>query len=549
MRFPDRSVRRTAWCMLALALLPIALRLALLRRSPVPTPDGADDFAYVLLADTLRHGRLANPMHPLRQFFEAVFILQEPSYSSIFPLGQGLVIAIGWIAFGHPWAGVLLSCGAFCALCYWMLRGWVSPGWALAGGLLAAMQFGPLCQWTNLYWGGFVSAIAGCLVFGAIPRLDSPSKLPPLVLGAGLGLQLLTRPFEFVLLCLCAAPFLRLRWRRALPAGAILAPAIGLMLLHNHAVTHSWLTTPYQLSQYEYGIPASFTVQPNPMPHRELTPEQELDYRAQCLMHGDGPDTVVTYAARWVERLRFYRFFFYLPLLAAVPAFLPSLRERRYRRVAVTILIFSLGTNFYPYFYPHYIAAITCLFVLISVVALERLSRWRRAGVLVFGLCAAEFLFWYGLHAFAPDRILNTAGQYETWDFINHGDGDGRIAINRQLARAPGEQLVFVHYSPQHAFREWIHNDADIDRARVVWAADLGADIDEFLRHYYPGRTPWLVEPDHDPPSLIRYPVPAAPQTEPPAAPQPGKAAPPPLEFEEGPVNNPGAVQEMRRKR
>src|SRR5579872_3225414 len=201
-----RFAERTSVCMLALAILPVLLRLALLGRCPVPTPDGADDFAYTLLADTLRHFRMANPMHPMRQFFEAVFILQEPVYSSIFPLGQGLVLALGWILFGHPWAGVLLSCGAFCGLCYWMLRGWVSSGWALAGGLLAVMQFGPLCQWTNLYWGGFVSAAAGCLVFGAVPRLGSQLRLPALLLGAGLGLQLLTRPFEFVLLCICLAP-------------------------------------------------------------------------------------------------------------------------------------------------------------------------------------------------------------------------------------------------------------------------------------------------------------------------------------------------------
>ena len=69
--------------------VPVILRLALLGHAPVPAPVGSDDFSYWLLADTLRHFRLANPMHPLRQFFEAMFVLQQPTYSSIFPMGQG----------------------------------------------------------------------------------------------------------------------------------------------------------------------------------------------------------------------------------------------------------------------------------------------------------------------------------------------------------------------------------------------------------------------------------------------------------------------------
>src|SRR5215468_4254128 len=84
----SRLARQTGWSMLALAALSVVLRLALLSHAPVPTPVGSDDFSYLLAADTIAHGRLANPMHPLREFFESIFVLQEPSYSSIFPLGQ-----------------------------------------------------------------------------------------------------------------------------------------------------------------------------------------------------------------------------------------------------------------------------------------------------------------------------------------------------------------------------------------------------------------------------------------------------------------------------
>ena len=191
----------TRWCMLALAILPVALRLAMLAQSPVPTPNGSDEFSHLLVADTLRHFRLANPPHLLHQFFETIFVLQEPTYSSIFPIGQGMALALGRMMFGLPWAGVLFSVAALSALCYWMLRAWITPGWALVGGLLTVIQFGPLRYWMNTYWGGAVPAVAGCLVFGSLPRLRAGWRTrDALFLGAGIGIQLLTRPFECVLL-------------------------------------------------------------------------------------------------------------------------------------------------------------------------------------------------------------------------------------------------------------------------------------------------------------------------------------------------------------
>src|SRR5579872_6645423 len=123
-----RLADKAGWCMLLLAVLPVALRLALIPHHPVPTPDIYDEFGHLLVADTLRHFRLANPPLPHPEFFETFFVLQQPTYSSIYPIGQGAALAIGWTLFGFPWAGVLLSTAAFCALSYWMLRGWTTPG-------------------------------------------------------------------------------------------------------------------------------------------------------------------------------------------------------------------------------------------------------------------------------------------------------------------------------------------------------------------------------------------------------------------------------------
>jgi len=234
--------------MLALFILPIALRFAMVRVHPIPTPLGIDDFSYVLLGDLLAHFRFSNPTHPMHQFFETLFVLQQPRYASIYPLGQGIAIAIGQTIFGNPWAGVALSTGAFCVGCYWMLRGWSSPGWALLAGVYAALQFGALSQWMNSFWGGAVPATAGCLVYGALPRLhETGRRRYAILLGAGIGLHALSRPYETIFVVLSVilffAPALRKRVEimPAVRAAAWISisalPALGLILLQNHSVT------------------------------------------------------------------------------------------------------------------------------------------------------------------------------------------------------------------------------------------------------------------------------------------------------------------------
>jgi hypothetical protein len=126
----------------------------------------------------------------------------------------------------------------------------------------------------------------------------------------------------------------------------------------------------------------------------------------------------------------------------------------------------------------------------------------RDAARLIFFLSIAHFLFWYGVHAMGDE---GTVFQYETWDAINHGDPGGRMAVNSRLAALSGEQLVFVRYYRQHTFDEWVYNPAGIDRARVVWARDLGASENQTLLRYYPRRTAWLLEPDFRPPRLTAY--------------------------------------------
>ena len=509
--FAEALAQRTAWCMLFLFVLPIVLRLALVPHHPIPSPDVYDEFGHLLVADTLLHFRLANPPHPLHQFFETFFVLQQPTYSSIYPIGQGLALALGQLIFSTPWAGVVLSTAAFCSLCYWMLRGWTTPSWSLLGGLLAVFEFGPLSQWMNSYWGGSLAAAGGCLVFGALPRLRArPNLQDAALLGVGLSINLLTRPYESIFLILSATLFFLpdLRKPAALMKPLVvivlcLIPAIGITALQNRRVTGSWTTLPYTLSQYQYGVPAALTFQSKPAPHFDLTPQQRLEYQTQLAFQAT-PETLQSYLLRLEYRVRFYRFFFLPPLLLTLPFFLAATREYRFAWVALTLLLFALGINFFPAFQFHYLAAVTCLFVLASITGLQQLDRLStEAARFIIFLCIAYFAFWYTMHIFDTRGFSLAVRQYETWDGLNHRNPDRRIQVNRDLAQIPGKLLIFVHYSPQHIFQdEWVYNAADIDHARIVWARDLGPVENEKLRKYYSDRSVWLLEPDFPVPRL-----------------------------------------------
>ncbi|MDQ6705485.1 MAG: hypothetical protein M3Z85_05920, partial [Acidobacteriota bacterium] len=446
-----RAGQRRRLTIVLAALLPAAIRLALLPVLPVPVPQAHDEFSYLLAADTFVHGRLANPALPVPDFFESIHILVRPSYASIYPPAQGFVLAIGKLTTGSAWAGVLLSVAIMTASVCWMLQGWVSPSLALVGTGLLILRLDVFSYWTNSYWGGAVAASGGALILGALPRLaERRSVTGSILLGTGIAILANSRPFEgavFTALASCLALY---KFRRM----AILWPAIAIPLLtvafigyYSFRITGHPLLPPYLLYRGTTAIAPHFTfLAPRSVPAhwdyavlRDFYLSEMHDYE----MARARP--VLTALANAQVYWRFYiGVLFSLPLVAAF-------RDRRARLlIGLLAAFFLIALAPQVWHSPHYAAPATGLVFLIITLGMNCLrgcTVWRRriGPWLTRTLVMASVIFMLrvgGVHA-----ARDPGSRWSGW--ANRAGGFDREPVLLQLASG-GRHLIVVRYGPRH---------------------------------------------------------------------------------------------------
>jgi len=516
-RFGSRLAERKRLCVVLLATTAVVLRIGLLGVIPMPIPEIADEFSYLLAADTFTHGRLTNTPHPMSTYLDTLHVNQHPTYMSIYPPAQGAALALGELL-GHPWIGVLLSVSAMTGAVLWALQAWFPSRWALLGGILVLFRVALFSYWINSYWGGAVAAIGGALVFGALPRIMlSHRARDAVILGLGTAFLANSRPFEGFVFCLPAFVVLVVwlcrrqgAWRTT--ARRVIIPFCTVMLVcgifmgyYNLRVSGHPSLFAYVLNVRNHAAIPPFARGKTVAPFHFQNPQFDDYYNhwwPRASWAYGRPDSLRHIALAFEhDSWKFITFFLYIEFLVLALATPWILRDRRMRFPITQLAFCFAGFLLVAWFQLHYAAPLTATIFALIVQGLRHFRHWQfrgcRFGVSLSRAVVVSALLLAPFHRYYLSAIPSM---------------EDRQRIAAQLASMPGTDLVIVRYSSHHDSElEWVYNAADIDHAKVVWAREIPGVSCQPLLNYFRNRRVWMVEPDENPPKLLPYASPAAP--------------------------------------
>ena len=501
----SRLARRKTLAAILVGVSTLAIRVALIPLWGVPQPAVHDEFSYLLAADTYAHGKLTNPPHPMWIHFEGFHIIQQPTYMSMYPPGQGLILAAGQLL-GHPWIGQLLATAAMCSCLCWMLQAWVPASWALLAACLCTLQLGIPTYWGNSYFGTSLTALGGMLALGALPRIRRHARTRDAVLmGIGLAVLANTRPYEgFVYsLPIMIALFFWIIEPKRIPRGTVLRGTVVPLVLvlgltaaamgyYFWRVTGNPLVMPYQVNRQTYAVAPYFIwekLRPEPVYHHPEMRDFYVNWETRAYAAGT---TVPGFTLRLLERIKMLALFFIGPVFALPLLAFPWLfRDRRMRLPLMVAATVAAGNFLEIWTFVHYLAPAVGLFFLLLVQCMRHLCQWRWQGrKLGQGLVRAIPV------ACLVILMLRIPSGKQVQDSRVPAHKT-RHEIAQELEEMPGQQLVIVHYGPKHTpHDDWVYNRADIDASKIAWARDMGDARNQELLLYFKDRKVWRVDVD-----------------------------------------------------
>jgi hypothetical protein len=506
---------RKRFAVFAIGFGVLAVRVVLIPLLGIPEPRFHDEFSYLLAGDTFAHGHLTNPTHPLWTHFESFHIIEHPTYMSMYPPAQGLVLAAGQVL-NRPWIGQLFITAAMCSALCWMLQAWFPARWALLGAVLAALRLGILSYWMNTYWCASVAALGGALVLGAWPRLRKrPSAGTAVLLGVGLIILANSRPYEGFVFSLPVAGFMlawlvgrqRPLWSQSLsrvvfPISAVLLVGAMATGYYYSRVTGSPFVMTYTANRQQYAAAPYFiwqTPRPEPVYHHAVM----RDYYRWEFKEFERNLTWTGYIERGLQKLAGWWQYYLGPLLTVPLLTLPWLVRRR-RMLLPLLLCGAMVAAFavQTWTFPHYFSPATGALYILLVEGLRCLWTWGRSRRLGQSIVRAVAVIACTMIIL---RVGAVAGHVQIEPAWPRGNLE-RSSVAIQLRELPGQHLVIVRYGAHHdKDLEWVWNHASIDDAKVVWARDMGESGNQELLQYFKNRQVWQINADDPSPKLEAY--------------------------------------------
>jgi hypothetical protein len=290
-----------------------------------------------------------------------------------------------------------------------------------------------------------------------------------------------------------------------LPVLTVLAlTGIG-MALYNLRITGNAFRLPYQVHQEAYDVIPVFIWQdlgPQRVYHHQLM----RDFHEQ---YGLNSYNMKRSISGFIGRNVFFLIEFGLfsvnvltiPLIRMFSVMVPWTLKNRWALFAlVTYAVLISALVMETYMQRHYLAPIIG-FNYLFVLQAMRLWRWRNRRIGRVMLSLVPLLCIVALFSFL--YTLMKKNESASWQ-------RQRARINEQVKTIGGQHLIIVTYGSQHSFLdEWVYNEADMDRAKVVFARAINSEQDCQLVEYFKSRRIWLLEVDGNQsiPKLKPYPT------------------------------------------
>lgn len=524
--FFPRSIGCPNWCKAILArnsravVLVIAMalfgRVLLLPWVGIPQPRINDEYSFLLMGDTFSHFRLTNPTPLAWQHFETFHVNLTPTYHSKYPVAPGLALAFGEIVFHQPWIGIYLTTAILCGAICWTLQAFVPLEWALVGGLLAAFRLAFFSYWMNSYWGGSVAALGGALALGAVVRLfeDHQPECSRVFLASLFAISLLilatSRPYEGLafslpLLTYFCYNIIRGKVGRKLIYRTIILPAVvigviglGLMAYYNKRTTGHPMLLPHLLNEHTYS-PLPLFVWQKPKANFEFrdpvfakffaVTEKDYGYEKEKSLFG-----------LWsIEGDRLFKnWFFYCDIALSFPmfiGFLSSMRTPRLRIAVIAAVVTAVALGLCTYNLLQYAAPITVTSYIFAAEGMRYLWQQEKSAEQAFVVAAC-------LTVVIASLVRQTGSTFDTI----YGFPNTRDLVIRRLKHEPGKQLVLVSYDLERHYpgNELVHNGANFESEKILWARSKGVGKDFDLCSAYSDRMFWSVITDDKSYSLRR---------------------------------------------